>query len=265
MKKYFSYFKLRLNVALQYRVAAIGGMLTQFFWAIMQILVYQAFYKVVTSNNISLEQLISYVWLKQAFYTIISGSTDTEIKTMIESGNIAYELCRPTELYWMWFFKTLANKIAGGFLKCLPILIIAPLLPLGLSLKPPIGILELVLFIITLLLATCLMSAIVNIFYISLFYTMSSRGTNSIFYAIIEFFGGTFIPIALMPRFWQNLCYMLPISLACDLPFRIYSGNISISSAGQYIAMQIMWFIVITVSGTIITNRRLKKVTIQGG
>lgn len=265
MKKYLSYFKLRLNVALQYRAAAIGGMFTQFFWAVMQILIYQAFYKVTTSNNISLEQLISYVWLKQAFYTIISGSTDTEIKTMIESGNIAYELCRPTDLYWMWFFKTLANKIAGGFLKSLPILIIAPLLPLGLSLKAPAGILELILFIVTLFFATCLMSAIVNIFYISLFYTMSSKGTNSIFYAIVEFFGGTFVPIALMPSFWQNLCYMLPTSLACDLPFRIYSGNISVSNAIPYIVMQIIWLVMLTVSGTIITNRRLKKVVIQGG
>ena len=57
MKKYLSFFKLRLNIALQYRAAAIGGMFTQFFWAIMQILIFQAFYKATTSNNISLEQL----------------------------------------------------------------------------------------------------------------------------------------------------------------------------------------------------------------
>ena len=109
MKKYLSFFKLRLNIALQYRAAAIGGMFTQFFWAIMQILIFQAFYKATTSNNISLEQLISYVWLKQAFYSIISASTDVEIRDMIEKGNISYELCKPTSIYWMWFFKTLAN------------------------------------------------------------------------------------------------------------------------------------------------------------
>lgn len=265
MKKYLSFFKLRLNVALQYRAAAIGGMFTQFFWAIMQILIFQAFYRVVTSNNISLEQLISYVWLKQAFYSIISASSDSDIKTMIEKGNISYELCRPVNIYWMWFFKTLANKIAGGFLKSIPILIIAPLLPLGLSLQLPVGFMTFILFIISLMLAICLMAAIMNVFYISLFYTMSSKGTNSIFYAIVEFFGGTFVPIALMPSFWQSFCYMLPFSLAADLPFRIYSGSMAMNSAIGYIGMQIVWFLFLTITGTIITNNRLKKVVIQGG
>lgn len=265
MKKYLSFFKLRLNIALQYRVAAIGGMLTQFFWAIMQILIYQAFYKVVTSNNISLEQLISYIWLKQAFYTIIGASTDSEIRTMIEKGNISYELCRPTNIYWLWFFKTLANKIAGGLLKSIPILIIAPFLPSELALQAPAGALEFILFILSLGLATCLMAAIVNIFYISLFYTMSSKGTNSIFYAILEFFGGTFVPIALMPKFWQSFCYMLPFSLAADLPFRIYNGSITINNSIMYIIMQILWLVILTITGTIITNKRLKKVVIQGG
>ena len=192
MKKYLSFFKLRFNIALQYRKAAIAGMFTQFFWAIMQILIFQAFYKVTTSNNISLEQLISYVWLKQAFYAITSVSNDSEIKNMIEKGNISYELCRPTNLYWMWFFKTLANKLAGGILKSIPILIIAPFLPFGLSLCAPSNLLALILFIVSLLLAICLMSAIINAFYISIFFTMSAKGTNSIFYAVVDFFGGTF-------------------------------------------------------------------------
>ena len=94
---------------------------------------------------------------------------------------------------------------------------------------------------------------------------MTSKGTYSIFYAAMEFLGGTFVPIALMPDFWQSLCYMLPFSLAADLPFRIYSGSIGAGDAGIFILMQIVWLAVLTISGTIITNRRLKKVAIQGG
>lgn len=265
MKKYLSFFKLRFNVALQYRAAAIGGMFTQFFWAIMQILIFQAFYKVVTSNNISLEQLISYIWLKQAFYTIASASPDAEIKTLIEKGNIAYELCKPTNLYWMWYFKTLANKLAGGILKSIPILLVAPFLPMGLSLIPPAGILEFVLFVFTLALGVLLMCALMNAFYIILLYTTSSKGINSIFYATVEFFGGTFVPIALMPSFWQSLCYMLPFSLAIDLPFRLYSGNIPANEAIFFIGLQIFWLLLLTICGNFIMNNRLKKVTIQGG
>ena len=66
-----SYFKLRFNVALQYRASAIAGMCTQFFWGMMQILIYIAFYENATGTTISLEQLVSYVWLRQAFYSLI--------------------------------------------------------------------------------------------------------------------------------------------------------------------------------------------------
>jgi len=109
------------------------------------------------------------------------------------------------------------------------------------------------------------MAALINVFYISLFYTMSSKGTNSIFYAVVEFFGGTFVPIALMPKFWQDFCYVLPFSLAGDLPFRIYTGSIDLGSAIFYIGMQIVWLIILTTVGNWVTTNRLKKVVIQGG
>ena len=45
MKKYWSFFRLRFSMGLQYRTAAIAGMVTQFFWGGMNILVYRAFYE----------------------------------------------------------------------------------------------------------------------------------------------------------------------------------------------------------------------------
>ena len=32
MKKYLSFFRLRFSMGLQYRTAALAGMVTQFFW-----------------------------------------------------------------------------------------------------------------------------------------------------------------------------------------------------------------------------------------
>lgn len=265
MKKYLSYLNLRFNVALQYRASAIAGMFTQFFWAIMQILIYIAFYKNVTSQNISLEQLISYVWLRQAFYSLINHVTDSEIRTSIENGNVAYELVKPANLYWMWFSKTVATRLATGFIKCIPILIITPFLPGGLNLNAPNGISELILFGIALFIGMFIIAAIINLFYISIFYTMTSKGTTSIFYALLEFFGGGLVPIALMPQVWQKICYILPVSLATDLPFRIYTGNISIQRGGMLIGAQFVWIAILVLIGNLLLNRILKKVVIQGG
>ena len=45
MKAYFTYFKLKFISSLQYRLAAIAGISTQFFFGFIYIMVYIAFYK----------------------------------------------------------------------------------------------------------------------------------------------------------------------------------------------------------------------------
>ena len=45
MKKYFSFFRLRFAMGLQYRIAALAGISTQFFWGLMEIMIFRAFYQ----------------------------------------------------------------------------------------------------------------------------------------------------------------------------------------------------------------------------
>ena len=265
MKKYISYFKLRFNVALQYRVSAIAGMSNQFFWGIMQILIYIAFYKNSPGVTISLDQLTSYIWLRQAFYSLVNNSTDAEIKTSIENGNISYEMIKPINLYWIWYSKTISSRLSLCLLKSIPILLIIPFLSSNINLDGPVSFTALLLFAFSLFLGMLIIAAIINLFYICVFYTMTARGITSVFYAIIEFFGGGFIPIALMPKIWQKICYMLPISLVSDLPFRIYIGNINTIEGIKLMGVQIAWIGILILLGNVLMNKVLKKVVIHGG
>jgi ABC-2 type transport system permease protein len=224
-----------------------------------------AFYKTTKSNNISFEQLVSYLWLRQILYSLINHITDPEIRTSIETGNISYELTKPLNLYWMWFSKTISTRLATAFVKSVPLIIVTLLLPAELRLKGPLGIQEFIMFIIAMFFAIFIMTALINFYYISIFYTNTSKGTTSIFYAILSFFGGGLIPIALMPAIWQKICYILPVGLAGDLPFRLYTGNISVQNGIVFIGMQIIWIVVLILLGNLILNNRLKKVVIQGG
>lgn len=265
MRKYISFFKLRFNVALQYRTSAIAGILTQFFWGIMQILIYRAFYKNGAGTGMVLEQLVSYIWLRQAFYSLINHVTDNDIKSSIENGNVAFELIKPINLYWIWFSKTSSSRMAACLLKCIPVILIASILPGNINLNGPASLGTFVLFAVTLFLGMFIMTSIINLFYIGIFYTMTSKGTTSIFYALLEFFGGGFIPIALMPKLWQTICYLLPISLATDLPFRIYTGNINILEGLKYVVVQFIWLGILVVLGSILLKKIMKTVVIQGG
>ena len=45
MRKYLAFFRLRFSMDLQYRAAAFAGVITQFAWGTMEILMFRAFYQ----------------------------------------------------------------------------------------------------------------------------------------------------------------------------------------------------------------------------
>ena len=131
MKSYFSYFKLKFITGLQYKAAAYAGVCAQIFFGLVYILVYIAFYESDSSNlPMPLNQLVSYLWLNQCFFTLVyMWYKDKEIISMIKSGNIAYELCRPQDLYLMWACKILGERLSQTTLRILPVIFVAIILP----------------------------------------------------------------------------------------------------------------------------------------
>ena len=191
MKAYISVFKLRLINGLQYRAAAFAGVATQFFWGIMHIMIYEAFYtNAAIIPPMSLKQVISYVWLQQAFLVFIAlWIRDNEIINLITSGNIAYEFCRPCSLYGFWFAKLTAQRLSGALLRCFPILIVAFLLPEPYKIVLPDSVTTFLLFIASLFLGLMVLVSISMLMYISMFITMMPVGSMVMATAIGDFFG----------------------------------------------------------------------------
>ncbi|UVI32775.1 ABC transporter permease [Paenibacillus spongiae] len=267
MKMYASVFKLRLYNGLQYRSAALAGIATQFFWGFIIIMVFEAFYgQLAGSAPISLKQLITYIWLQQSFLAFIMlWFRDNELFQLITTGNIAYELCRPSDLYGFWYAKLLAQRLASAMLRSLPILIVAFFLPQPYRLSLPPDPSTLLLFVITLILGLFVLVSISMLIYISVFVTMSPVGSLLMFGVIGEFFAGMVIPIPLMPTWLQQIANLLPFHLAADFPFRVYSGHIPKEEALTGIITQLIWLAALVGFGSIAMRRALRRVVVQGG
>lgn len=266
MKTYLSFFKLRFNIALQYRFAAIAGIATQFFWGAMLIMIYEAYYRADISIPMEWNALVSYVWLGQAFFYFTRfNCSDTDISESIISGNVSYEYIRPLNIYFIWFSKLLANKVAGTCLRFLPIIIVAFMLPTSYRIGIPASFASFILFLITLILGSFLTVGVAMLIYVIMFYTTSSRGLFNVYSVIAEFFAGGFIPIPFMPKFLQDICYVLPFRLSTDLPFRLYVGNISVQEGLISIMVQIVWIIIIMLLGNYLISKVSKKLVVQGG
>lgn len=267
MITYLSLFKMRLTQGLQYRVAAFAGILTQFFWGFMYIMIYQAFYQSTnTIQPISLHQLITTVWLQQSLLALIMlWFRNNEIIKLITKGDIAYELCRPVDLYGMWFSRLAAQRLSSALLRFFPILLIAYFLPYPYNFSLPNNFVTFILFLITLVLGLFIVISLSMLIYISMFYTLSGVGSILIFGVIGEFLAGLTIPIPLMPKTLKIITYLLPFRYTSDLPFRIYAGNIAYKEAIISIFVQIFWIITLYIIGKLWLKKALNKVVIQGG
>ncbi len=267
MSAYISLFKMRLMQGLQYQVAAFAGVLTQFFWGFMYIMIYQAFYQSTTNvQPISLHQLIVVVWLQQSFLALIMlWFRDNEIISLILKGDIAYELCRPADLYGFWYSRLIAQRLSSALLRFVPILLVASLLPYPYRFSLPDNVITFLLFLITLFLGLIIVVAISMLIYISMFYTLSGVGSLLIFGVLGEFLSGLIIPVPLMPHSLKIIVYLLPFRYCSDLPFRIYAGNIGYHEAILSIFAQIFWIILLFLIGKLWIKKALKRVVIQGG
>lgn len=268
LKVYLSYFKIRFNNEIQYKIAAIAGSITQLAWGAMYIMIYTTFLENGSSSDMTIVQMCTYIWLQQACYMLYNTwSLEKDVLEDIQTGNISMELIRPINLYEIWHSKTLAKKLAMCTLRAIPLVLLCMLLPLGqYKLMLPVNFTAFILFFITFILSVILMMSYVMIMYGTVMYTIGSNGVKVIFQLANEFFAGVIIPISFMPNLMQTILKFTPFYYMQNIPFNIYTGYYNnYQQIFLGVIMQIVWIIILTIFGRLIISRRLRKIVVQGG
>lgn len=267
MKPYWKYFKLNLVTGLQYRIAAYAGVATQFFWGFMYLMIYAAFYLNHSSpTGFDFKTLVSYFWLQQAFLALImTWFRDQELFDLITKGNLAYELCRPLDLYRFWYAKLMAKRLSAAALRFAPILIVAFVLPEPFRMALPPSWTAGLLFILALFSGLLVVVALSMFVYLLTMKTMSGTGAMLLFGIVGDFLSGSVIPIPLMPEGIGQVVECLPFRYGADFPFRVYSGHIGTVDAIYGLCFQWIWLMVLVCAGSAWMRYQVKRVCIQGG
>lgn len=267
MKKYIAFFRLRFSVGLQYRAAAFAGVATQFVWGTMEILMFRAFYRAdAASFPMTFEAVCAYVWMQQAFLALfMAWMMENEILDSIVNGNVVYELCRPVNVYNMWFSRSIANRLSKAVLRCLPILFVAAFLPAPYGLMLPVNLQAFFFFLLTLLTGLCVTVAFCMLVYMLSFFTISSAGIRMVAVSVVEFLSGATIPIPFFPDRVRKFLECLPFAYMQNVPLRIYSGDLAGDAMWRAVALQFFWLFVLIGIGRVLDAAAMKRVTIQGG
>lgn len=271
MRAYTSAFLASFMTLVQYRISALSGCVTQLFFGFIKILVFQAFYaSTFKAQPMSFDQMVSYLWLGQALYAIIPIQGDYEFTNLIRTGNIAYELTRPVNILAFWLAKQVAQRIVPTVLRCIPItvitMIIFPLIGLNQwALQSPSSPKALLLFLIAILFAVLLTTALSLLQSICLFWTISSNGISALLPVVIWTFSGILIPVSFFPVWTQSIIRYLPFRGIMDIPFQIYVGSVHGLEILKEIGLQFFWIIALLLLVKYLLGKGLKRVVVQGG
>jgi ABC-2 type transport system permease protein len=248
---------------LQYRAAAVAGVITQMFFGTIRVMIFQAFYHSSSSvQPMSMQQTTTYLWLGQAFLLVVMLGADSELAAMIRSGNVAFDLVRPVDLYNYWLARSFSGRAAPMIVRAVPIILLAAVVG---QLNAPASLLHAGLFLVSITLGLILAVVFFAIVTISLLWTVSGEGMARIAPPLVFFLSGMIIPLPLFPESVQPLIRAMPFRGIIDVPFRVYLGQLPPREVLGGFIQQIVWIAGFIVIGRILLARGLRRLVIQGG
>ncbi len=263
MRAYFSVFRMRLRMELQYRGAMIGGIACQMFFGIVLVALYRALYA-SKPQALPIESVTTYVWLQQSCFRMLI-STDPDLMDKIRSGNISYDMCRPVNMYWFYYARIMAQKLMGSMMRGIPMLVMAFLLPRGWGVQFPDSPAGLILGLAALMMGLLCMCAIENITMGFTMRTLDPRGMQGLLSLLMMTFSGNLLPLTLFPDSWQRVITVLPYAQLLDAPIRLYTGAYQPAEAARIILIQTVWTVVLILVGMWMWRANRKRMIVQGG
>ena len=261
---YLAFVTKSVQKRMQYRVANLAGLTTNFFFLLVHIFVYTAFYKVSTEPQpLNLDEVITYFVLCQVFFMLMPfWGARSEVTSAIKDGSVALQLTKPVDFHAYWFSDECGRACYYLFMRGLPTFLISIIFfTVAFPTEPTI----LVAFAVSMTLATFMSAAITITIFSSAFWTLDTTGISGLSYAIITLFSGMLVPIALWPEWLADIAAWLPFGGLIDIPFSIYLGKLTGTEAWIAICKQMIWVAFFVGLGRILLKRGFSRLVIQGG
>jgi ABC-2 type transport system permease protein len=206
-------------------------------------------------------KMISYYLLVFIFSMFTQIYFHRDLSRMVHDGTLNHWLLRPLS-----FFEMAVGMILGRVLTLLiPAVIVciigSVMIPELRELLWPYGMLKMAVLLPGVIFLLSCLSALIGMFS---FWLIQTEGTFAMMMMVFEFFGGTLLPLSLLPSPLQHISTFLPLRFTINLPVRaiLEHGSINIF---YVIAGQALWSCGLIFAATILCKAGLRRYDAIGG
>ncbi len=261
MEEYIKFAKIKFISNFENKLNNIIEILETLFFFVIYWYVFRTLYDgKQTIDGITSGMAVTVMLLSVGFdYSYYKGKM--YIQEKMRQGTLLVELIKPVDYRFRLFFEDMGTTLYFVIFRYVPVVFIAMLFA---KLEGTKSVLYFVLFLISIFLGyiiSWLFNFVCNEF---AFFTLSVWGIVSIKNALIDIFGGVFVPVWFLPESVRHGLIFTPILSIYYIPINLYFGLYSGIKIFLAILYQLAWILILAWISDKVWKRGIDKVILKG-
>lgn len=263
MKKYIALFKCCVQESMIYRWNFFIGIISKLAFTLVMFYIWQMmFTSHEVINGYTWESMKMYLFVSFLCTSTISWNAEMGMAKKIINGTITVDLIKPINIRLM----TLVQAVGSSFFSnVFAISIVVGLALFVFNVPFPTDYKVWAMFVISLTFSFLLNFILTYIFSLFCFWTSNAYGVATARSTIANFFSGALVPLEMFPPFLANLAFMLPFKGIVYIPTAIFIGKLEGIAWAKALGGQMIWLIALWGLSSLLWQKAVKQVTINGG
>jgi len=265
MRPFFKLMSITMQQRMYYRFGFLSSLTTPLILLTGQLLLWNSIYGLREGQALGTYNratMFSYILLAFMINNLLTWSSENTLSREIRSGSVIARRMRPVSFLKQTLAEMCGNLLLQGTVNITLIALAFVVFWRFLTLP---SLMNLPLFIISLLLGILVRMTLVSWFSLLCFFTTGHLGITWTRTALTEFFSGALVPVALFPSWLQAFTYWTPFPFMLQAPIAVFLNQPLPMPFWQMAAMQLFWILVFILLHHLLYGRVRRNTTLAGG
>ncbi len=265
MKPFAKLVSLTMQSALFYRAAFFFSMITPLILLFGQFMLFRSLYSAGSGGEIggfSSKDMYAYILISFFINNLLTWSTENMLSREIRSGKVVSRCLKPVSFLSQSLADMTGHIIPQALINGVVVASVFFLFPHSFT-QPDSNMLPVA--ILSLVLGLLLRMMMVSCASLLCFFTTSHLGLSWVRTALMEFFSGALIPVALFPGVLKVVAWCLPFPLMVQTPVALFLGQPLFLPVWLTILLQLAWAAVFFLVHQSLYEKVRRTVSFAGG